>query len=45
MLLVALWFSPEKPTMTTLLGPLIEELNLLYSQGNLFSLLEQLVRH
>ena len=34
MLLVALWFSEEKPLMTTLLGPLIEELNLLFSQGN-----------
>ena len=33
MLLAALWFSEEKPTISTLLGPLMEELNDLLING------------
>ena len=33
MILAALWFSEQKPTVSTLLGPLIEELNDLYVNG------------
>ena len=35
MLLAALWFSDEKPTMTTLLRPLIDEMNSLFRNGDL----------
>ena len=33
MLLAALWFSEEKPVMSTLLGPLMEEMNGLFQNG------------
>ena len=33
MILAALWFSEQKPTMSTLLGPLMEELNALLVNG------------
>lgn len=34
MLLAALWFSEEKPVMSTLLGPLMEEMNELFHNGS-----------
>lgn len=33
MILAALWFSEQKPTMSTLLEPLFEEMNELYMNG------------
>lgn len=33
MILAALWFSEQKPTMSTLLGPVMEELNDLLING------------
>ena len=34
MILAGLWYSRDKPTMTTFLRPLIDELNCLYKDGN-----------
>ena len=34
MLLAALWFSEEKPSMTTLLRPLVDEINEISKNGN-----------
>ena len=33
MILAALWFSEQKPTISTLLGPLMEEMNDLHVNG------------
>ena len=35
MILAALWFSEQKPTISTLLGPLMEEMNDLHVNGML----------
>ena len=34
MLLAGVWYSKDKPTMTTFLKPIIEEINELYVHGN-----------
>jgi hypothetical protein len=34
MLLAGIWYSKVKPTMTTFLKPIIEEINELYTHGN-----------
>ena len=33
LILAGLWFNKSKPTMNTLLGPLVEELNELANKG------------
>ena len=35
MLLAGIWYSKDKPTMTTFLKPIIEEINELYTHGNI----------
>ena len=32
-MLAALWFSADKPTMNTFLGPLVDSINELYTKG------------
>jgi hypothetical protein len=34
MLLAGVWYSRDKPTMTTFLKPIIDEINELYVHGN-----------
>lgn len=36
MLLAGVWYSKDKPTMTTFLKPIVEEINSLYTQGKVF---------
>lgn len=37
MLLAGVWYSKDKPTMTTFLKPIVEEINSLYTQGLVIS--------